>query len=102
MKQLKILNFENVAAEEEKAFVIRDTVRAVIFDKENNIALMKVVRDGFYKIPGGEVDQDETVIKALHRECLEEAGVEITIKSEIGYIKEVRKMYRKIQNSYCF
>ncbi len=102
MKQLKILNLENATDEEEKIFGIRDTARAVIFDERDNVALMKSSLYGFYKIPGGGVDEGETVIEALHRECMEEAGVEIEIWSELGLIKEVRKMYEKVQNSYCY
>lgn len=69
----------------------RTAVRAVI-KKDNKLYMVHSDRDG-YKFPGGGVNEGETIIQALTREVLEEAGLIIkpeTVK-EFGYVKEIRK-----------
>ncbi|HIP33973.1 MAG TPA: NUDIX domain-containing protein [Bacteroidia bacterium] len=102
MLELKTINLENSISEEFNNYKVRNTVRAVIFDNENNIALMNVSKDNFHKLPGGGIDEGETKIEALKRECLEEAGVDIEIISELGLISEIKKTSKTIQNSYCY
>jgi 8-oxo-dGTP diphosphatase len=102
MKELKIINIENVTDKEKSEFNIRNTVRAVIFDNDNNIALMDVSAKNFHKLPGGGIDGDETKKDALKRECLEEAGVDIDLIKDIGLISEIKKTSETIQNSYCY
>jgi 8-oxo-dGTP pyrophosphatase MutT (NUDIX family) len=102
MKQLVMLNLENVTPEEEKTYRIRNAARAVIFDFENKIALMKDGKHLFYKLPGGGVEEGEDIIEALRRECLEEAGVEIDVPQELGSVKEIKKVHSMVQNSYCY
>ena len=41
-------------------------------------------RDRGWWIPGGAVDDGETFIMGAHRECFEEAGVEIKLKGIIS------------------
>jgi ADP-ribose pyrophosphatase YjhB (NUDIX family) len=98
----KIINLENSAQEEFNNYRVRNTVRAVIFDNENSIALMNVSKDNFHKLPGGGINEGETKEEALKRECLEEAGVNIEIISELGLISEIKKTSETIQNSYCY
>ena len=102
MKILAEINFENVSEDEASTFVIRNTVRAVIFDNNNNIALMNVSKDHFHKVPGGGIDDNETPNAALERECREEAGVEIDSVMELGSITEIKKESKMVQNSYCY
>ncbi len=102
MNILLTLNFEAANKNEEAEFQVRDTARAVIFDDNHNIALMKVAQGSFHKLPGGGIDQGETPEQALVRECREEAGVEITDIKKIGLIREIKKSRKKIQNSHCY
>ena len=102
MLELKTINLENSTSKEFNNYRIRNTVRAVIFDNENNIALMNVSKDNFHKLPGGGIDKNETKEGALKRECLEEAGVNIEITSELGLVSEIKKTSETIQNSYCY
>ncbi len=102
MLELKTINLENSISEEFNNYKVRNTVRAIIFDNENNIALMNVSKDNFHKLPGGGIDEGETKEEALKRECLEEAGVNIEIISELGLISEIKKTSETIQNSYCY
>lgn len=102
MKSLAILNFEDAPDNEIKTYAIRNASRAVVFDSENNIALMFFSRENFHKLPGGGIDEGENEQEALIRECKEEAGVAIEIINEIGIISEIKKHSKTIQNSYCY
>lgn len=102
MKILAELNFENASESEIATFQVRNTARAVVFDKDKNIALMNVSKECFHKLPGGGIDNDEKPEEALKRECKEEAGVEIDAIVELGFIKEIKKGSNAVQNSYCY
>ena len=54
----------------------REAARAVIM-QNNAVALIKSEASGFYKFPGGGVEEGETHIDALVRETLEETGLTI-------------------------
>ncbi|MDR3582175.1 MAG: NUDIX domain-containing protein [Candidatus Pacebacteria bacterium] len=96
------LNFENTPEDEASTFGVRNTARAVVFDNDKNIALMNVSKEHFHKLPGGGIDNDEKPKEALKRECKEEAGVEIDAIVELGFIKEIKKESKAVQNSYCY
>jgi 8-oxo-dGTP diphosphatase len=83
-------------------FVDRKAVRAVIFDKEGKVAIMKVEKEGAYKIPGGGVDEGESLIDALKREVEEESGASIKNIKELGRIVEERTVYPLRQESFCY
>ncbi len=102
MKDVRTINLENVLNSEVEAFSVRDTVRAVIFDDKNNIAILYVRNDNFYKLPGGGVENDEGLITALERECQEEVGAEIINIVELVKIIEIKKTQKTIQNSFCY
>lgn len=102
MDQTVIFNFEGATEEEILQFSVRNTARAVIFDKDNNIALMWVSKRKLHKLPGGGIDDGETVEEALIRECREEAGVNVTVLTKLGTVKEIKKGDNKVQNSYCY
>ncbi len=58
---------------------VASAVGAIISDYENNVLFeirAKEPRKGFWALPGGFVDQDETAENAVARECLEETGVQ--------------------------
>lgn len=102
MNTLAVINLENTTEEEAKAYTIRNTARAVIFDSENRVALMHVGVYNFHKLPGGGIEQDEDAITGLKRECSEEAGVQIENIQEIGLVTEIKKVHGAIQNSYSY
>ena len=52
----------------------RKAVRAVVFDDENKVALINVLNRSYYKLPGGGIEESESMEDALKRECLEEIG----------------------------
>ncbi|MBP9819286.1 NUDIX domain-containing protein [Candidatus Woesebacteria bacterium] len=102
MKLLKLINPEDVSDEAVKSYSTREAVRAVVFDKENNIALLYVSRDNYYKLPGGGLEQGEDYLTALRRECVEEIGCDIHVIDEIGEVTEYRQFCNLKQTSYCY
>ena len=60
------------------------SVRAVVF-KEGSVLVMRNL-DGPHILPGGRVEKGETLEETLHRELLEEAGVEIEVMAQIGVV----------------
>jgi len=72
MKQLKLINPENVSEEEIKKYLVREVGRAVVVDEDKKIALLYVSKENYYKLPGGGIEEGEDKISALKRECLED------------------------------
>ncbi len=99
MELLVTYNDENITEEELKSFRHRRAVRGVIFDSENNIALIHAVVENYYTLPGGGVDKEESFDDAIIRECKEEIGCDIEIISTIGETFEYRKNNNLINDS---
>lgn len=63
----------------------KGTVRGIIV-KDNKVAVIKRIKEKegkirtYYVLPGGGVEEDETLEKAMYREAKEELGIEIDIK----------------------
>ncbi len=63
----------------------KGTVRGIIV-KDNKVAVIKRIKEKegkirtYYVLPGGGVEEGETLEKAMHREAKEELGIEIDIK----------------------
>lgn len=102
MKQLKLINLENVSETEAEKFRIREAARAIVFDENNLVALIHSTKNRYYKLPGGGVEKGENYETALKRECQEEIGCEVEILSELGTIVEYRKKCSLKQTSYCY
>jgi len=102
MQLLATINPEQATDTELKTYRIREAVRAVVVDDQNNLAILHVTNHRYYKLPGGGIKPDEDKITALKRECLEEIGCEIEVTAEIGKIIEYRKMWQLQQISYCY
>lgn len=102
MKLLATLNPEQVSEEEARNYPVREAARAVVLDADNRVALLHVTSQGYYKLPGGGLDDDTDKIAALNRECLEEIGCAVTVVEELGCLVEHRKMFSLEQVSYCY
>lgn len=69
----------------------RQAAKVVLFDEDGRIALNYYAPNPEfpaheYYIPGGGVDEGETILEALHREALEETGCKIKDIKEVGYV----------------
>lgn len=80
----------------------RQTVRAVIFKDHTSVCVRTKNGSGFYFLPGGGIEDNETPIKALRRECLEEAGCNITKIHKIGTVLENRDEAKENRTNECF
>ncbi|MEK7614519.1 MAG: NUDIX domain-containing protein [Patescibacteria group bacterium] len=80
----------------------RKASRAIVFDKDKNVALLYSTKKDYYKLPGGGVEKKETIASALKRELLEEIGCSVENIRELGIIEEYRNKFELHQLSYCF
>ncbi len=102
MKQLLILNPENVTPEELTTYKVRHAARAVVVNADGKIAMLFVAKENYYKLPGGGLEENEDQVIALRRECQEEIGTDVEVISEVGIIEEYRKFDRLHQISFCY
>ena len=102
MKLLKTIQFDNLTPEEKGKLEFRQAARAVVFDNNKKVALLFVSAKGYHKLPGGGVEEGESLEEALKRECREEIGCEIKITGEIGTIVEYRTFFNVKQESFCY
>ncbi|WP_028108932.1 NUDIX hydrolase [Ferrimonas futtsuensis] len=86
---------------------LRKAVRAAILDGDQ-ILLLYTERYEDYSLPGGGVDQGESLEQALLREVAEETGAaNLTIIEELGLFEELRPWYKEDADnqrmlSYCY
>jgi len=84
-------------------YSVRPSARAVLMDGSSCIALMHVVSDNYYKLPGGGVDEGEDTETGLKRELLEEVGAsEVEVISEIGQVDEYRDQLNRKSEHYGY
>lgn len=106
MKLLKTIKdidiFPEVNMTNEERYRLRLASRAVLFDENSNIALLHVTKYNYYKLPGGGVEEGESLEQALKRELLEETGCEAKIIHEVGEIIEYRDKFKIKSESYCW
>jgi 8-oxo-dGTP diphosphatase len=92
------LNFEDPSIYTQE----RRASRAIVFDKDKNLALLDAKNKGYHKLPGGGIEKGEDIIEALNREAMEEIGCKITNAKELGIVEEYRNQFSLHQLSYCF
>ena len=80
----------------------RNAVRVILTNDSGQVALLNKQKKNEFKLIGGGVDDGETLIDALKREVLEEAGCEITDISEIGFVEECHTKNNFVQTSFIF
>ena len=80
----------------------RGADRAVVFDNDKKIALLHVTKLHYHKLPGGGIEQGESIEDALRRELSEEIGCSVKNIRELGIIEEFRNKFSLHQLSHCF
>ncbi len=104
MNVIKILRDLDIDSQTPDPEVYRErrAARALVFDQDNNVALLNVTNKGYHKLPGGGIEDGEDIVDALKRECLEEIGCNIKNPKELGVIEEYRNDQELHQVSYCY
>lgn len=105
MKYLKIIKnkdiFSNSDFKKPEKYIKRNTVKAIIFNKQKKIALTTINRHNFYLLPGGEA-LSKNLKQEIKRECIEEINYTIDIFGIIGKTKEFRDRDKKLFITTCF
>lgn len=83
-------------------FEDRITGKAIVFDDDNNIALVGNKVNSFYLLPGGGMDHDESIEDGIIRECSEEIGCNVELKMPVGTIDDYRNRDKKHCITYCY
>lgn len=102
MKILGTVNPANISDGVANNYKTRLAARGVVFNQDNNVAILPVSNHNYYKLPGGGIDEGESEVEAFKRECLEEIGFDVEVVSELGLVVEYRSEYSKLQTSYCY
>ncbi len=87
---------------DESGHRIRRAARAIVTDTDGRVALLRVGKHNYHKLPGGGVDEGEDIPAALARELMEEIGCEAEVTGEVGTTIEHRNQFERVQTSYCF
>jgi len=96
MKKIGTLNEHNFSREKINKLPIQKKVRGLIYKNKNKLVCIEEDVGGtknLLKLPGGSVEKNESNIKAIKREILEETGYEIDNVKCIGFIENIRKEY---------
>ncbi len=77
------------SSEEPNGYENRPTVKAVVIDEDGYTLLFGL------SLLGGGVEEGESLEEAIHRECLEEAGILVEIIAPLGEVIQYRDALKK-------
>ncbi len=86
----------------------RYIARAVIINDDKKIAILHVVRNDifgnydYYELPGGGVNNNESIEEAVIREAHEETGVSAFIVDKIGVVNDYYNLIHRHNINYYF
>jgi len=80
----------------------RYTSRGILINELDNVAIMYMSKNGFYKLPGGGIEDGETEQQAFIREIKEETGRNCEIILKLGILEEHKNKNAFFQYSHCF
>ena len=92
---------------EEKTIEIRFCVRVLLLNDKGEICVVKSEKYAYMQLPGGSIEEGESIIEALKRETVEETGWLISDIEPIGFTLERREDKRNTHSwnrsiSYVF
>lgn len=79
-------------------YLFRVSLKAVIFNEDGHVLVVKETDRDWWDIPGGGVDHGETIHEALIRELREEASLEGNFDYEVILVEDPR--YLEAHNLY--
>ena len=91
MKTLFTIDLKNYKEDWQRSR--RDSARAIIHMEADKLALVYATKLGYYKFPGGGINENEDIVAALIREVQEEVGLVVipqTVK-EYGVVHRYQK-----------
>lgn len=80
----------------------RNTGKAIIVDSDGKIGLVGNKQNDFLQLSGGGIDDGEDIGQGVIRECLEETGCNVELKSEVGVIDDYRPRDKKHCINFCY
>ena len=83
-------------------YELRKSARVILKNADGLIAIQQLQNHNFHKLPGGGIEEGESIEEGLRREVHEEVGCEIEIADSVGMVIEYRNTYKLLHISYCF
>ncbi len=80
----------------------RYNVRGILTDGNGNVAVMKIEKSDYYKLPGGSIEITETPNQAFLREISEQTGYKAEITGYLGWIEEHKFKRKFCMVSHCY
>lgn len=99
MELLKRITYKETFSNNEKQY---KSVRVVLLDNKNLVALLYIGKINFHTLPGGTIEEGETPEQAAIREILEETGCDCKIIKPLGIIEENSKTFAWNGVNTCF
>ncbi len=104
MNLIKTITNENFDSENQIMInpKVRIGARGIVINDKGEIAIFHKKNKNEYKLPGGGVDENETIEDAFLREVLEETGLEVKIIKYMGITEEYRSddNFKQISHVY--
>lgn len=102
MELIKEIYDDGFEQHADQAYHVRKAARAVVINDRDEIALLFVANGNYHKLPGGGIENNETIYDALKREVEEEVGTMIEDIEELGMTLEYRGEVGHLQISYGY